>query len=134
MSTRPNARADRDYYARYVVPTVLLVAVMLALFELPDPFQLLLPLVAFGCGFLFRPRRTWVIWPAAWALFVVTGCVMLALGYEPPKAVQQVQVTVLGFILESPLYALYLAALALAPLWLGRYVAKRLSARTSSSR
>jgi hypothetical protein len=117
----------REPYANYVVPVVLVVVVMVALTAIPDPFQLLLPLIAFASGYYFQPRRVVVIWAASWIIVAAVLSSMLLLGFHPPKAVDQGPVSAVSLGVDALLYALYLAVLVLIPLWLGRAARRRRS-------
>ena len=122
MSTR---LASADALTRSVIPAVLISGVVFSLALLPDPLQVLLPLVAFGSGYYFRPHRTWVIWLAS-ALIVSAGFASLwLLGYQPPKTADPGPANAAGIAFDTGAYFVYLAALALAPLWFGRRFAER---------
>jgi hypothetical protein len=112
------------------VPALLVAAILVALHFVPDPFQLVLPVVAFAIGFVLRPRHVWIIWLVSSLIFEILLAAAYIADYQPPKATDTGPMTLAGFLLDTVLYALLNAALTLAPLWFGRWVAHRRDGRT----
>ena len=107
----------------YGVPTALIAGAVLAATWLPDPVQLLTPAVALACGAALRPRHVWIVWIAATLTFAAAVLLWLLLGYDLPKTTEPD--TPAGFLAGAWLYPPYFAVVALAPLWLGRWLRGR---------
>jgi hypothetical protein len=116
--------------ATYGVPALLVAAVLVALHFVPDPFQLVLPVVAFAIGFVLRPRHVWIVWLASSLVFEILLAAAFIADYRPPKATDTGALTLGGFLLDTVLYAALNAVLTLLPLWFGRWAAHRRDGRT----
>lgn len=114
----------RTAAVEYGVPSALIAASALPSIWLPDLLQLLIPAVALVCGLVLRPRRVWVVWLAATVAFVLVVLIWVLLGNDLPKATEPV--TPSGVLTGAWVYLPYFAATALLPLWLGRWLRRRL--------
>jgi hypothetical protein len=115
-----------EQLAPYIIPSVLIGGISLALLELMDYWQFLLPVVGFACGYFLRPRKTWVIWIVSVAIFAGVLGILILSGYTPPKVPTDDRwyETIGGFVANMGFFAVYLGLVAALPLWIGRRIAE----------
>lgn len=97
-----------------VLPLVLLaVPMLLSLYWVGEVLTLTFP-VALAIGAVLRPRRLWPVWIGA-ILLLWLGALAVEVGLLPEQG--ESGETVWSFMIES---VIFMAALVLLPLWLGR--------------
>ncbi|RIK37738.1 MAG: hypothetical protein DCC58_17570 [Chloroflexi bacterium] len=115
--------------APYVLGVALIAAPLLATLVLPDPVQLLVPLVAFGVGVLLRPARAWLVALLVYLLLAGTVLIVMATGHTLPKETENAGRALGDYAFNTVMLALYVAAVVLFPVWLGRRLSRRVRAR-----
>ncbi|HMM43822.1 MAG TPA: hypothetical protein PKA95_18155 [Thermomicrobiales bacterium] len=82
--------------------------------------------VALAVGYLLQPRQLWPLW--LWTLAVIWVVNAIAAVVDP-ESMRESGETAGSFFFES---LLFMAALVLLPLWLGRFVARALDRRRAA--
>jgi hypothetical protein len=104
---------------------ILAVPVILSVILHGGLLNLMFP-VAFAVGYLLVPSRVWPIWIGSillvWGIYGLATLVDLIPGPDDPESGE----TVWSFMIEA---VIFMAALVLLPLWLGRFTRRRVGGR-----
>ena len=113
----------RESLAAYGLPVALLLATLFTVLFLPNMYQLAVPVVALGVGIVSRPRSIPIIWIALYLLLFIAAAGALVLGRELPKMPDDNQgLAAAELFFTGLLLLVYLAAVVVPPLWIGRWL------------
>jgi hypothetical protein len=113
----------RESITAYGVPVALLLAAVLTALFLPNMYQIAVAVIALGVGFAIRPRSVGIVWSVLYALLLLAAIAALAFGRELPKMPDENQgLAPAELFFTALLLFVYLAAVVLPPLWLGRWL------------